>query len=218
MKITLTFDNGPDPVVTREVLSILDEHNIPAIFFVVGKNIAVPELRDLAVSCRDAGHRIGNHTYTHEAPLGLMDDEAAIRQIVETDLLLGELAGEERLFRPVGRRGRIGPHMFKPRTWDFVRRERYTCVLWNCLAEEWIDPHDWVERTIARCRSRAWSVVVLHDIATGAIDHLAEFLDILIADGAQFTQELPPDCVASRMGIEMPLAREIVAVESPESG
>jgi peptidoglycan-N-acetylglucosamine deacetylase len=211
MKITLTFDNGPHPVVTPQVLSVLSERSISATFFVLGRNLAIPECRDLAVVCRNAGHRIGNHSYSHSAPLGLMSDDAAIQEIVRTDHLLGDLAGDERLFRPVGRRGNIGPHMFAQQTWDFLLAEQYTCVLWNCLAEEWIDPHDWVQRTLARCRSRDWSVVVLHDLATGAIDHLAEFLDTLIAEGAVFTLDLPDDCLASRRGTETALAQQIVA-------
>ncbi|MEQ6334386.1 polysaccharide deacetylase family protein [Sphingobium sp. MK2] len=214
MKITLTFDNGPHPTVTYDVLSILAARRIQAIFFVLGKNIANPLLREIAIACKDAGHRIGNHSYTHDAPLGHMEDDVAIDEIAGTDRLLGELVGDERLFRPVGRKGRIGSHMFRPRTWDFLCAKRYTCVLWNCLAEEWIDPNDWLQRTVERCRAQEWSVVVLHDLATGAIDHLAEFLDILIADGAQFTLDLPQDCLASRRGIATPLANQIVATKN----
>jgi peptidoglycan-N-acetylglucosamine deacetylase len=218
MKITLTFDNGPHPDVTPQVLEILAERGALATFFVLGRNLADPALRTMAERCLAAGHRIGNHSYTHSSPLGEMDDDAAIREVADTQTLLDGLAEGGRLFRPVGRHGRIGPHMFSRRTWEYLLSEGYSCVLWNCLAEEWIDPHAWVVPTLNRCRSQDWSVVVLHDIATGAIDHLPEFLDTLLAEGAEFTLEFPDDCVASRNGQETPLAARIVADHRLDEG
>jgi peptidoglycan-N-acetylglucosamine deacetylase len=211
MKITLTFDNGPHADVTPQVLEILADRGLLATFFVLGRNLADPALRRIAEHCHDAGHRIGNHSYTHSSPLGEMGDGAAIQEVADTQTLLGGLAGGGRLFRPVGRQGRIGPHMFSRRTWEYLLSEGYSCLLWNCLAEEWIDPHAWVAPTLERCRSRDWSVVVLHDIATGAIAHLPEFLDTLLAEGAEFSLDFPDDCVASRNGQETPLAARIVA-------
>lgn len=211
MKITLTFDNGPHPEVTQEVLDNLAKRNVPATFFVLGQNLAQPELREITKQCLQAGHGIGNHTYSHSAPLGELGDDAAIREISETQQLLNGFARGEKLFRPVGRHGRIGTHMFSRRTWEYIRSEGYTCVLWNCLAEEWIDPEAWVVPTLERCRNQDWSVVVLHDIATGAIAHLPEFLDALIAEGAQFRQDFPDDCIAFANGQETPLANRIVA-------
>jgi peptidoglycan-N-acetylglucosamine deacetylase len=211
MKITLTFDNGPHREVTPEVLNILAKRKIPATFFVLGQNLVKPDLREISEDCLQAGHEIGNHTYSHSAPLGELSDDAAISEVFETQQLLQGLVRGGKLFRPVGRQGRIGTHMFSQRTWEYVRAEGYTCVLWNCLAEEWIDPDAWVAPTLDRCKNQAWSVVVLHDIATGAIAHLPEFLDALIAEGAQFRQDFPDDCIACANGQEKPLANRIVA-------
>lgn len=210
MIISLTFDNGPDAEVTPVVLDLLAERGILATFFVLGRNLKDPALRAIAERTLHAGHRLGNHSYSHSSPLGLMDDDVAIGEIEATQHLLGELAGAEKMFRPIGRRGRIGPHMFSQKTWDFLKRERYTCVIWNCLAEEWIDAHAWVEPTLARCRTQEWSTVVIHDIATGAIDHLAEFLDRLIEEGATFSLDFPQDCLAMRVGEELPMASSVV--------
>jgi len=61
--IYLTFDDGPIPDVTPQVLNILKKHNIKATFFCVGENIVKhPEIYQQVMS---AGHRIGNHTYNH---------------------------------------------------------------------------------------------------------------------------------------------------------
>ncbi|MER6910543.1 polysaccharide deacetylase family protein [Streptomyces sp. NPDC000594] len=62
-EVALTFDDGPDPVLTREVLAILDRYGVPATFFCVGMHVqALPdEVRRIA----DAGHGFGNHTWSH---------------------------------------------------------------------------------------------------------------------------------------------------------
>ena len=52
-----------------------------------------------------------------------------------------------------------------------------------------------LDRAIADSQSRDWTLVVLHDIPTGAMDHLEEFIGFLEREGFEFTQEFPPDCV-----------------------
>ena len=62
-KVTLTFDDGPDPEVTPKVLDVLDIYGVKAYFFVTGSKAEKhPELIRLIVS---RGHTVGNHTYTH---------------------------------------------------------------------------------------------------------------------------------------------------------
>lgn len=65
--ILLTFDDGPDPVMTPKVLDVLDRHGQKAIFFVIGEKVeAHPEVvREIA----RRGHQVGNHTYSH-SPYG----------------------------------------------------------------------------------------------------------------------------------------------------
>ena len=62
-RVFLTFDDGPIPVVTPWVLDVLKHYGIHATFFMVGEN-AYKHPHELAM-VRDAGHRIGNHTYNH---------------------------------------------------------------------------------------------------------------------------------------------------------
>ena len=56
-------------------------------------------------------------------------------------------------------------------------------------------PSGLLTRALADCHSRAWSLVVLHDLPTGAMSHLGEFLKRLREDGFELTQEFPSDCV-----------------------
>lgn len=210
MRVSLTFDNGPHRDVTPVVLDMLAQRGISATFFVLGKKLADPELYALASRAHADGHRLGNHTYTHKTPLGLLADADGIEEIRATQELLGDLAGAERLFRPPGGQGRIGSHLLSQAAWNHLSQGSYTCVVWNCLAQEWIDPHAWVDPTLARCRELDWSTVVIHDLPTGAIDHLDEFLDSLIQEGAEFSLDFPDNCLAMRRGAAMPLAEEIV--------
>jgi peptidoglycan/xylan/chitin deacetylase (PgdA/CDA1 family) len=103
-RITLSFDNGPEPDVTPSVLAAPARHEAPATFFVIGSKLADPERRALAERAPAEGHRIGNHTYTHTVPLGWAEDPAAAaeEEIGRTQRLLAGLAGPERYFRPTG--------------------------------------------------------------------------------------------------------------------
>lgn len=62
-KLYLTFDDGPDKIVTPELLRILDRFNAKATFFCVGKK--VEKLPAVLTQIKEAGHSIGNHTYDH---------------------------------------------------------------------------------------------------------------------------------------------------------
>ena len=99
MKISLTFDNGPDADVTPQVLDMLAAARTPATFFVVGR-LLTPETLDLVRRAGREGHGIGNHTYHHAKPFGVLEPPLdPIDEIERTQALLGPL-GAERLFRP----------------------------------------------------------------------------------------------------------------------
>ena len=96
--LALTFDDGPDPKWTPAILDILKRENVPATFFIIGKNgQAYPDLLRRIVN---EGHEIGNHTYTHpnlgEIPLSLTKLE-----ITATQRLIESVVGRSTvLFRP----------------------------------------------------------------------------------------------------------------------
>ncbi len=112
-KVTLTFDNGPDPSgTTGFVLDELAGRGLLTSFFVVGRQLARPGARELAERARDQGHWIGNHTLTHRVMFGDSDDASlAEREIGETQALMGDLAHPDRLFRPYGGGGVISQRL-----------------------------------------------------------------------------------------------------------
>lgn len=92
--VALTFDDGPNPPYTDSVLSVLEQHDVRATFFVTGQSIErfFPETQRLV----QAGHQLGNHTYSH-TPMVFQTPEFIRDEIERTD----------RLIRQVGYQGDI---------------------------------------------------------------------------------------------------------------
>jgi peptidoglycan/xylan/chitin deacetylase (PgdA/CDA1 family) len=200
LRVTLTFDNGPEPAVTPHVLEVLEREKILATFFVLGAKLADPARRRLAARAHAAGHWIGNHTKTHGVPLGRVADAVARSEILDTEELLGDLAHTDRLFRPFGGEGALGPHLLSAAALQVLEERKMTCVLWNAIPRDWADPRGWVETALAQCRAQPRTLVVLHDLPTGAMEGLPAFIAGVRAAGGSFRQEFPPECVPLRRG------------------
>jgi peptidoglycan-N-acetylglucosamine deacetylase len=212
-ELTLTFDNGPEPRVTEHVLEVLKNEKVLATFFVLGEKLADPARRKLAERAHAEGHWIGNHTMTHGTPLGRLEDASAARgEILEAEKLIGELAHPDRLFRPFGGEGKLGPHLLSSAAVDVLRKNRMTCVLWNAIPRDWENPRSWVKVALAQCRAQPWTLLVLHDLPTGAMDSLETFIARLREQGGAFRQDFPTDCVPIRRGeVLAPLAPYVTA-------
>lgn len=194
-KITLTFDNGPTPGVTDQVLDALAQRQMSAVFFVVGQNVRAPAGRRLLARTVREGHRIGNHSYTHGLPLGELSPAETIHEISSTQTLLADIADVDRYFRPWGTEGALDRRCLNPTAVDHLVAEKYTCVLWNSVPRDWADPEGWVARALADARRRQHTVVVLHDLPTGAMDQLPRFLDELTDSGVEVVTQFPDECV-----------------------
>lgn len=194
-KITLTFDNGPTPGITDQVLDALGQRQMSAMFFVVGQNVRAPAGRRLIARAVREGHRIGNHSYTHGPPLGELSPAQAVHEISSTQTLLDDFADVDRYFRPWGTQGALERRCLNQTAVDYLIAEKYTCVLWNSVPRDWADPPGWVGRALADTRSHQHTVVVLHDLPTGAMEQLPRFLDELTHSGVDVTAQLPDNCV-----------------------
>jgi peptidoglycan/xylan/chitin deacetylase (PgdA/CDA1 family) len=95
--VALSYDDGPSPANTPELLDILAARDAHATFFAVGSQVALhPELAAEVVA---RGHELGNHTYSHRNPRSL--DEQALRAEVERGAAaIAEAGAPPRLFRP----------------------------------------------------------------------------------------------------------------------
>ena len=210
-RVTLTFDNGPTPGITEHVLEILSTRRIHTTFFVVGERLARPGGWALAVRARAEGHWIANHSLTHSAPLGEKPEaEYARREIEETQNLIGKLAHPDKLFRPMGGGGSIGPHLLSRAALQLLHAGKYTCVLWSSVPGDWKDQDGWVDRCISEVAMRDWTTVVLHDVENASLPRLPEFLDRLDSLGIEIRQDFPEDVVITRRGeLVSPLTSQI---------
>jgi cellulose synthase/poly-beta-1,6-N-acetylglucosamine synthase-like glycosyltransferase/peptidoglycan/xylan/chitin deacetylase (PgdA/CDA1 family)/spore germination protein YaaH len=166
--IALTFDDGPDPNWTPAILDILKQENVPATFFIIGKNgQAYPDLLRRIVN---DGHEVGNHTFTHpnlgEVPGSLTELELnATQRLIES-----ETGRSTVLFRPpyFGDAEADKPQEVEPAL--LAQQLGYLMVGVR------IDPDDWklpvtaaeiIERTIQRATDNnpetRGQVVLLHD-------------------------------------------------------
>ena len=200
-RLTLTFDNGPTRRATTQVLDILAERDLKTTFFVVGHLLARPGARELSERAVAEGHQIGNHTYTHELPtLGNRTDLDHPRtEIAATQELIGDLAHADRYFRPFGDSA-AGPHLLSQVARDHLVAHEYSVVLWNAVPRDFEHPQDWPERAWQQMEEHDWTLLVLHDVPTGAMDALPRFLDRVQQADVEITQDFPPDLVPLRCG------------------
>ena len=81
-RVSLTIDNGPDPHVTPQVLHVLARKSVTATFFVVGERVAEPGGEALLTEITEAGHRIGNHSWSHDVQFGASPTATAVQDEV----------------------------------------------------------------------------------------------------------------------------------------
>ena len=166
--IALTFDDGPDPEWTPTILDILKRENVPATFFIIGKNgQAYPDLLRRLV---DEGHEIGNHTYTHpnlgEIPASLTELELnATQRLIES-----ETGRSTVLFRPpyFGDAEADKPQEVEPAL--LAQSLGYLMIGVRIDPDDWqlpVNPKDIVDRTVQRALDTnpdtRGQVVLLHD-------------------------------------------------------
>jgi peptidoglycan-N-acetylglucosamine deacetylase len=170
--ISLTIDDGPDPSSTPEILEILSEKNIKAVFFLSGyKAERYPELVSMI---RSQGHVIGNHGYSHLNGLRTKTSDYC------SDVLRGkEITGSE-IFRPPF--GKISGRQFKQLNDNKI-------VFWDLMPYDF-DSTFGKERSLAilKKKIRKGSIIVLHDNSSSCIKNiLADFIDFAVGSGYSFT-------------------------------
>lgn len=173
-KVAITFDDGPHPYYTEQLLDGLKERGAPASFFVLGKQAeAYPAL---ITRMKEEGHLIGNHTYSH---LQLSQDnrEAFKQELIKANHVIAEITGEE-------------PQYVRPPygSWDRSFENELTMfpVLWT------VDPMDWcsddasgiVRKVIEKTREN--SIILLHDEYKSSVTAALEIVDILQEQGYEF--------------------------------
>jgi peptidoglycan/xylan/chitin deacetylase (PgdA/CDA1 family) len=200
-RVTLTFDNGPTPGVTDDVLNVLDRHDVRSTFFACGQQLLSADGRRLLRRAVEAGHWAGNHTMTHSASLGVQSAPDDLRrEIGAAQEMLGSAAHPDRFFRPRGAGGKLDKQLLSTAAVDYLAAGNYSLVLWTSVPRDWEDPAGWVSRALADVRAQDWTVLVVHDIASGAMRLLAEAIARIRDTGAAIVQEFPASAVPMYRG------------------
>ena len=98
LKIALTFDDGPDPLYTPQVLDVLEDYNVPATFFLLGER--VDKYPNITRRIINEGHTIGNHSWSHP-DLTTLNDRELSEEIFTTEEVIEETVNQETaLLRP----------------------------------------------------------------------------------------------------------------------
>ena len=154
MLISLTFDDGPHPRYTPEILDILKKYDIRATFFVVGQNASYyPEL---VKRCQDEGHEIANHTYSHKN-LSKDSFEDICREVRDTENVIYEnLDTRTKLLRPPG--GLYGKSVIKA-----AAELDYTLVLWTVDTRDWAHtPPEKIAKKVTTS-IKSGDIILMHD-------------------------------------------------------
>lgn len=188
--VLLTFDDGPHPRYTDEILEILKRYNAPAVFFELGQNLGkvdaagnVQPGNGSAVAKRvlAAGHQIANHSFTH----GLMSKFELVKvkeEAANTEALL-DAAGRngDALFRfPYGARN--------DGALTTIEALKLRSMMWNVDSLDWSDPipKSIAARVMAELDKQQRGIVLFHDIHARTVQALPLVLDQLASEGWRF--------------------------------
>ncbi len=170
MQIAITFDDGPHPRLTPEILDILDRYGVKATFFMVGVNVEnYPETAKEVIL---RGHEVGNHTYSHHVMWDLSENDVE-RELVGCEERLEELC-------------EYRPHLFRPPQGAINERiehcssvNDYKLILWS------LDTRDWENKNTEEIVERVLSsispgdIILMHDYI-GTHSKTPEALEILL--------------------------------------
>ncbi len=167
--ISISFDDGPDPEFTPQVLDLLDEFNVKATFFCIGNRIKTsPELLQ---EIDRRGHIIGNHTYSHSMKFGWMNYAKVLEELQATEEIIFEvLQKKSRWFRPPF--GVTNPKIAKAN--HFLG---YDVIGWNVrsLDARIKDEKKITKRVIKRLKPGC--IVLLHDVYPRVLPVLRNLLE-----------------------------------------
>jgi peptidoglycan/xylan/chitin deacetylase (PgdA/CDA1 family) len=154
-RIFLTFDDGPDPDATPEVLKVLREHGVPATFYLVAERAA--RHKGLLSEIQQAGHSIGNHSFDHRYH----------HYFKSAAHLAGWIKKAEAEFRRLGVKDLAGfrppAGVLTPALVSAASELNMPLVLWNERFYDTVIPWSFTRANRSVERIRGGSIVLLHD-------------------------------------------------------
>lgn len=153
--VALTFDDGPNPVYTPQILQILKNYGIKATFFMIGDNVA--RHPDVAKQVVADGNEVGNHSLKHSYTLPFLTSRQIRQDYHKTQRIIQEATGvTTQLYRAP--HGRMSPWMGQT-----LKDEGAKIVRWQVSAADWKNtpPEVVVQRILKKVKPG--SMILLHD-------------------------------------------------------
>lgn len=185
-KILLTLDDGPNPGTTELILKKLNEHNIKALFFCIGKNVqSSPELSNQILS---EGHTIGNHTFNHKRITNINSIEFKDEIDSFNSLLKEKFNHEVKYFRPPYGR-------FNYSTNKIIKNRNLKNIMWSLLTYDYKNDFNIVKFSIKK-HLKNNSIIVLHD-SMKTKDIILDSISLIIDEAAAKDFEIgePDGCL-----------------------
>ena len=171
-EIGLTFDDGPHPKDTPQVLETLAKHNIRATFFLVGGY--VEKYPNLVKQIHQSGHQLGIHGFRH-LPFPLENPSTLQTQLDRTRNAIANVCG----ISPEGIKDLRPPYgAFTQKVLSQLTAWEYRLVLWNNIPPHWIQPVSWTIKQVLD-QIHPGSILVLHD-GHGHGAKGAQILDVIV--------------------------------------
>jgi peptidoglycan/xylan/chitin deacetylase (PgdA/CDA1 family) len=171
-EIALTFDDGPHPRDTPQVLDVLAKYNVCATFFLVGKS--VKRYPHLARQIHQNGHQLALHCERH-IPFVLERPSRLLKGLSDTRNLIADICG-------------IPPEIvcdvrppygfFTSKTLSLLHQHKFRLVIWSSIPPHWMQPISWTVTQILD-EVMPGSVIVLHD-GHGHGSKVAQIVDTVI--------------------------------------
>ncbi len=171
--VAITFDDGPNPATTPELLDLLKKYDVRCTFFMVGKNVEANP--DIVKRIYQEGHELGNHSWDH-ADLSQLNEAQIIEELQSTDDAIFKACGHDPLYirPPFGAMSDVYQNT--------VDRDS---ILWT------IDTRDWESHDASKIKKiidtyvSDGSIILLHDIHEDSVKAMKSVIPELLEKGYQ---------------------------------
>jgi peptidoglycan/xylan/chitin deacetylase (PgdA/CDA1 family) len=168
--VALSFDDGPHPIFTPQVLDILHQHEAHATFFLIGERaLRHPHL---VARIKAAGHEVANHYFTDGSLLHHSDDDF-LRNLEQTEKALA-ISATPKFFRPPG-------GLARPKQLRLAKSRGYECVLGSAYPHDPLHPPASYIRWLVTKNLAPGTIVILHDGISNPTQTLRALPQILAA-------------------------------------
>lgn len=201
--VALTFNCAWEENDIPQLLDLLERENIKATFFLVGQWIE--RYPDSVRQIVDAGHEIGNHSYSHVDFVGA-GEEVIRQQMEKTDALIREVTGSDPVL------ARVPSGSYDSRVIRLLRQEGYEVIQWDVDSIDWKKPpaEEITERILTKVQNG--SIVLFHSGAATTLEALPDVIAGLREKGYCFTTVgdllLKGETVMDHTGRQMPAKQE----------